>query len=478
VLLITGATIHDAVSEKPRQGHSIWIENGRIRAIGPSAEIGRPDGVQVIEARGKFVIPGLMNANVHLMGGCLSAGNALRYFDRFEELMLEAAQVALKAGLTTVFDTTGMRKPLQAVRDRIARGEAVGTRVFCAGWVVGLDGLFSLDFSPRAHAILSAALVERLNAMCSENVGPALSWMSADQVALEVRSYINRGIDFVKYASSEHRWGDPTTSLVFSPRVQTAIVDETHRAGLTAQAHASSLESLHASVEAGCDLVQHCNITGPFPITGETLEAMVKRRTGAVLFPFTARRFDWIMKNCEIDRAYFKASDINCRKLLEAGAMLMLANDGAVQGPELASDPRRSKFWLAPGEDDLSTLEGGHFVWLKAMEEKGMSAAELLKAATINIAVAYGKDKEFGTLEPGKIADLLILDEDPFASSENYRSISTLVKDGAVVDRDALPEQPILTLPLPTPTEEVLAYRAHRHIGRSGFPMCPLCMDP
>jgi amidohydrolase family protein len=297
--------------------------------------------------------------------------------------------------------------------------------------------------------------------------------MTASQVQAEIRTYIGKGVDFVKYASNEHRWGDPTTSLVFSPRVQAALVDETHRAGLTAQAHVSSIESLHVAVESGCDLVQHCNITGPFPIPEATLDTMVRRKTGAVIFPFTQRRFDWIMKHCEIDRAYFAASDLNCRNLLKAGAMLLLANDGAVWGPELASDPRRSKYWLAPGEDDLSTLEEGHFVWLKAMEEKGMPAMEMLRAATRNIAIAYGKERDLGTLEPGKLADLIVLDRNPLESAANYRSIHMIVKDGVVVDRDALPLQPILTRPLAQPTEETLAYRAHRHIGRSGFPLCP-----
>src|SRR6185369_966410 len=99
---------------------------------------------------------------------------------------------------------------------------------------------------------------------------------------------------------------------------------------------------------------------------------------------------------------------------------------------------------------------------------------ELLKAATINIAKAYGKDKDLGTLEKGKLGDLLVLDRDPFASAENYRSIRTIVKGGAVIDHEKLPEKPFLTLPLEEPSPEVRAYRAHRHVGRSGFPMCPL----
>jgi len=65
------------------------------------------------------------------------------------------------------------------------------------------------------------------------------------------------------------------------------------------------------------------------------------------------------------------------------------------------------------GEDDLNTMEEGHFVWLSAMEEKGMAPMELLRSATRNIALAYGMDRDLGTLEPGKFADFVILDANP-----------------------------------------------------------------
>src|SRR4029077_1076146 len=209
------------------------------------------------------------------------------------------------------------RKPLMAVRDRINMGELPGSRVFCAGWMIGLDGMLSLDFNAKAAELLPSSLVERINGLCAENVGPALSWMSPKEVAKEVRIYIGKGVDFIKYAANEHRWGDPTTSVVFSPKAQAAIIDEAHCAGITAQAHPSSIEGLRVAVEAGCDIIQHCNITGPFPIPGATLELMVARKTGAVVFPFTQRRFDWLMANCAVDRAYFATSDTNCRHLLQ-----------------------------------------------------------------------------------------------------------------------------------------------------------------
>src|SRR5262245_18057250 len=116
-LLITGATIIDAVSDRPLEGHSLWIEGSKIKAIGRPDELAAP-GATTIDAAGKYVIPGLLNANVHLLLD-MRLENLMRYSGRYEDLIIEAAQVALRNGLTTVFDTIGLRKALIAVRDRI-----------------------------------------------------------------------------------------------------------------------------------------------------------------------------------------------------------------------------------------------------------------------------------------------------------------------------------------------------------------------
>jgi adenine deaminase len=139
------------------------------------------------------------------------------------------------------------------------------------------------------------------------------------------------------------------------------------------------------------------------------------------------------------------------------------------------ADTARAKSWgAAPEDESLISLEKGHVFWFRAMEEKGCEPMRMLQAATRNIAVAYGKDKDLGTLEAGKIADLVILDKNPLQAAKNYESISTVIKDGAVVDRDALPLNPVLTRPLDPPEpEEALLVPA---ITTSRFPMCPLCM--
>src|SRR5437016_124905 len=105
-LAVTGATIIDATGRAPVKDGVIVIDGGRIANIG-GRETPVPGGARKIDARGKYVIPGLMNANVHLFGVLLSVERLARHLGNPDEIIVEAAQVALKNGLTTVFDTYG-----------------------------------------------------------------------------------------------------------------------------------------------------------------------------------------------------------------------------------------------------------------------------------------------------------------------------------------------------------------------------------
>lgn len=457
-LFVSGGTIIDSVADQPVEGQSIWIEDGRIKAVGGPDEFRVPSTAQVIDARGKYIIPGLMNADVHLLCD-FRLETLARYLGQYEELIAEAAQVALRSGLTTVFDTWGPRRFVMAVRDRINAGETAGSRIFCAGNIVGFDGPFSRDFSAKAAELASVALARRVNAMWVENVGRHLLWLTPEQVAQEVRSYCAKGIDFLEYASNGHGGAFESAALALSPQAQAAIVDQAHRAGLRAQAHVTTVEGLRIAIEAGCDVIQHANMTGPVPIPESTLERVVQRKVGAVIFPYTRRRWDSIMRNAsDSDRTLWQASDTNARSFIRCGAPLLLGNDGFLWTAAMGTEPAFNRAHLEGGEDNLFDLATGHFAWFRAMEEKGCPPMELLRAATRNIAVAYGKEKDLGSLEPGRIADLLILDKDPLQSAENYRSIHAVIKDGVRIDRNSLPVSPILTRPIELPAEEEASY--------------------
>ena len=187
------------------------------------------------------------------------------------------------------------------------------------------------------------------------------------------------------------------------------------------------------------------------------------------MFPFTQQRLDWILANVSAsERTTWHASDVNARNLVRSGAPLLLANDGSIIPPGRFSPTAKS--WAAPGDDSLVDLDTGHFAWFKAMQQKGCPPMAMLEAATRNIAVAYGKGTQLGTLEPGKIADLLILDKNPLEAAENYRSIETIIKGGKIVDTSKLPERNLLTTPLDPSQEEAdfIPFVATRET----FPMC------
>ena len=171
-LAITGATIIDGTGKAPLANGVVVITDGRIAAVGALGEVAIPDGAKRIDARGKYVIPGLMDANVHLaLSHNMNLEAVLRYEDHFDQIALEAAQLALKSGLTTVFDTWGPRVPLVKARDLIKRGEAPGSRIYLARTIIGWDGVMDNFFPAGTLDQLSQPTAARLIEMYGQGVG-------------------------------------------------------------------------------------------------------------------------------------------------------------------------------------------------------------------------------------------------------------------------------------------------------------------
>jgi cytosine/adenosine deaminase-related metal-dependent hydrolase len=126
------------------------------------ADVRIPAGAKRLDGTGKYVIPGLMDANVHLLLD-VSPEYLLEANFRYEPQILEAAQIALKHGVTTVFDTWGPRAALVNVRDRINAGEALGSRILLTGNIIGFGGPVSSDFLGDARKIISAGLADRID---------------------------------------------------------------------------------------------------------------------------------------------------------------------------------------------------------------------------------------------------------------------------------------------------------------------------
>src|SRR6185436_2815922 len=159
---LTGGTAIDGTGRAPISDAVVLIRDGRIAALGSAKDVTVPATATRIDARGKFLIPGLMDANLHLYhNGDLES--LIKYEDRYYEIAVEGAQIALRTGMTTVFDTWGPRAALIKARDVIAAGQAPGARIYLAGNIIGFSGPLAPDFRATAAPFVSKAFATRIN---------------------------------------------------------------------------------------------------------------------------------------------------------------------------------------------------------------------------------------------------------------------------------------------------------------------------
>lgn len=435
---IVGATLIDGTGRPPVPDSTVLIDGDRVVAAGPSVFTPVADDVEIVDAHDAYVIPGLQDANVHLVFDILPE-RLIREEGRYHLLVEEAAQIALAAGVTTVYDTWGPAEALSVARDRIASGEVEGSRIYFAGNIIGLDGPLSDDFL-SAGTVLGTDTTNRINAHWELEVGSDLAWEDVDTVRKRVRAYIEKhSPDQIKYAGSGH---SKMHFILFSERVQRAIVEEAHRAGLTVQAHTTTLESLRMEIDAGADLLQHPDVSGTIPIPPMMIQEIAERRIPCAVMPLTETRLAYNDSDVpEPLKSLNRVKELNDRALIAAGATLLLTTDGGVASNAL-------KTFAGPtlqGPDVSTALGEGHFLWLEAMSAKGLEPMACLQAATSNVARAYGREESVGTLEPGRLADLVILARDPLADPRNYRSIRMVMKGGNALNLGGLPRHRIAT---------------------------------
>ena len=473
---IVGATLIDGNGGPPLADATVVVEGDRIAAAGPRAEVEVPDGARVIDGTGKFVTPGFVDTNVHisLYGGGNKDRKESSVFYRLmgPELTLEAAQMHLKFGVTHLRDSYGALPELQQVQQAIASGKAIGPRLQVAGNIVGWGGPYSITFALIPEDDLSL-YEEQFSDHIAQGAGEDLMDLYPEELRARIREYLDKGVDFLKYGGTSH-WAFPTL-IGFSPEAQRVIVEETHARGLIAETHSTSPEGLRLSVEAGIDLIQHpevlasremsdalvqqivdrgivCSmivntITGPAWENHLANRAAAEERLAREAEGARAREWGRLRRPVEREKTSYQIRReqralghgtemrrLNAKKLIAGGCITTLGTDNyAGVAPEYGRTPK--PIWQEPGIGTILAIEG--------LVELGMTPGEAIVAATRNGAIASGALDEFGTIEVGKLADLLVLDADPLADIANIRKQSVVMAAGKIVDVDALPSDPV-----------------------------------
>ncbi|MYB07843.1 MAG: amidohydrolase family protein [Gemmatimonadetes bacterium] len=463
-IAIVGATIIDGNGGPPLTDGTLVTRGDRIAAVGPRASVEIPEGATVIDGAGRYVTPGFIDTNVHLS---LYSGHEtlVRYEDRNAALTLEAAQMQLRHGFTTVRDSYGSLLPLMEIRDAIARGDTIGPRMLVAGNIVGWGGPYTVSFSlirPQGLTLFQ----EQFNDFITQGSGEEWMEMEPEDLRVAVNRYLDLGPDFLKYGGTGH-FSNPVM-IGFSPAAQRVLVEETQKRGLIAETHSTSPEGLRMSVEAGLDLIQH-----PEVLTAEMSDALVKEIAdrGIVCSMLTntitgkvwqehvearekalagdggedENRRDGLAKTSVELRAERRAAGEsmeirrhNAEKLIAAGCVSTIGTDNYLGA---APEFRREK------KAENQSFGIGSVIATEGLVELGMTPMEAITSVTRNGAIASGMLVELGTLEAGKYADVLVLDADPLADIGNIRALGVVIRDGKIVDLDALPYERIFSSP-------------------------------
>ncbi len=419
VLVIGGANIWDGTGRPMIQDGVVVVSAGRIQAIGPRAKTPIPAGATVIQAKGKTLIPGLINAHGHVgMTKGLKAGPE-NY--GAENILAHLRQYA-RYGVTTVMSLGTDFEAIFKLRGPASAEEAPRATVFTAG----------RGFTGKAG----------YPAVLPGNAGVPREVDSVEEVRQQVAELARQKVDVVKIWVDDH-WGHYKK---IRPELSRAIIAEAHKHGLRVMAHIFYLEDAKQLVAAGLDGMAHS--VRDREIDDELLRLLKQKKTFAV--PTLVREestFVYAEPPAFLDDPFFNRwIDPNVIQQLKDpawGARVKADPDFSKYPGQLKMAQRNlKKLWdagvlVAFGSDTGPPARFQGFFEhreLELMVAAGLTPAQALQAATSNAAAALRISSDFGALAKGKRADLILLDADPLADIRNTRKINKVWIGGREVN--------------------------------------------
>ncbi|HEV7860554.1 MAG TPA: amidohydrolase family protein [Pyrinomonadaceae bacterium] len=398
-LVITNANLIDGTGNPPVSDAVIVMENGRITSVGPRANAKIPKGANVFDAQGKYVLPGLWDMHAH-----------------FEQV--EWGPVYLAAGVTTVRDVGNEFEFMTAVRDAIKTGRGLGPRILLAGIVDGDS--------------TSALGVIRAN--------------TPDEARAVVNRYHAAGFQQIKIYSS------------VKPDIVKEIATEAHRLGMTVTGHVPRGMNAIQAVEAGMDQINHIQYLPAVLIPKDfkpqpgvmpkfDLESPEAKKTFQffkdhhTVFDPTLVIFEWLTHSSDIPFSTIEPGAAKLPRELDAP----INNTGVPPAQAATARATMDLFLNITGalhRAGLTIVAGtdqtvpGHSLRreIELYVQAGFTPMEAIQAATIVPARVMKMDQDAGTVEAGKLADLILVEGNPLDRIANIRNTRFVITNGRLYD--------------------------------------------
>jgi imidazolonepropionase-like amidohydrolase len=402
-IAILDARLIDGIGGPPIEDAVLILEGSKVIYSGPANAASVPPGAQLIEAKGKTVMPGLADMHVHLQGGWDGISVDLLGYQRYLNAMLYA-------GITTVLDTGDYQPWILQLRQEAASGRLLSPRIYCTGAMI--------DAADPAWPDLAYALSSRA------------------QIPEFVQRDKRAGVDLIKgYANLSDRMLRRLVQEAHKAKIR-VVIDQWERNGSPDLVQTGSDGFAHAPTrKMPVDDVQLIHERGLFVITTLTVEEYSGRRRLADLKfleePLIADTTPpWFLTELRAEAtrtlseqeksevqgsvAGFDEMKRNVKKLLDAGVLLAAGTDAPYPG-------------VFQGEAIHHELE--------LLVAAGMTPLQAIRTATYNAARIMRAEEEWGSLQTGRAANVLIVAGNPAERISDSRKIETVILHGKILDR-------------------------------------------